>query len=376
MGKVAPVVTKYVIYAQFEANGIVERPDVIGAIFGQTEGLLGPDLDLRELQRSGRIGRIEVTLEYKGDKTIGRIVVPSSVDMAETALIAAALETIQRIGPASARVKVLKVEDVREEKRKYVVERAKQLLRQLIHSSLPDSHELTERLRQEVRAMELIEYGPEKLPAGPDIFESDEIIVVEGRADVINLLKHGFYNVIGMNGTKVPRTIIELSKKKTVTAFVDGDRGGDLILKELLEKADIDFVARAPEGKEVEELTRKEILKALRSKVPVETLKHERHKSFDPEIYNKLRSLYQRVKGKKKALILDNNFEILGEISVNEVQDVINEVNAKAVVMDGILDEKLAKVLEESDVQYVYCKGRKGDFKTKLEVFEEGRGEQ
>jgi len=35
--------------------------------------------------------------------------------------------------------------------------------------------------------------------------------------------------------------------------------------------ADIDFVARAPVGKEVEELTRKELIKCLRSKVPYET---------------------------------------------------------------------------------------------------------
>jgi DNA primase len=33
---------------------------------------------------------------------------------------------------------------------------------------------------------------------------------------------------------------------------------------------DIDFVVRAPDGKEVEELTRKDIIKALRAKVPIE----------------------------------------------------------------------------------------------------------
>ncbi len=371
MGKVAPVVTKYVIHAQFEANGIVEKPDVIGAIFGQTEGLLGPDLDLRELQRSGRIGRIEVTLEHRGDKTVGKITVPSSVDMAETALIAAALETIQRIGPSSARVRVIKVEDVREEKRKYVIERAKELLRQLIHSSLPDSNELTERLRQEVRTMELIEYGPEKLPAGPGIFDSDEIIIVEGRADVINLLRHGFYNVIGMNGTRVPNTIVELTKKKTAIAFVDGDRGGELILRELLEKADIDFIAKAPEGKEVEELTRKEILKALRSKMPVEAFKHEgRH--VDDEISRKLEKFYRRIEGRNKAIILDENLNVLGEIEVKELPSVLDEVNAYAVVMDGELDERLARIIEESDVQYVYCTRTRGSLNPRFVLITKG----
>ena len=62
---------------------------------------MGSDLELRELQRSGRIGRIEVNTEIKMGKTEGEIILPSSLDKEETVLVAAAMETIQRIGSAT-----------------------------------------------------------------------------------------------------------------------------------------------------------------------------------------------------------------------------------------------------------------------------------
>ncbi|WP_148882569.1 DNA primase DnaG [Thermococcus aciditolerans] len=285
--------TKYVIYAEFEASGIVERPDVVGAIFGQTEGLLGDDLDLRELQKTGRIGRIRVEVHTKAGKTYGTITVPSSLDRVETAILAAALETIDRVGPAEANIKVLRIEDVRATKRKYIIERAKEILEGLMEQEIPETQELTEEVKKAVRAKELIEYGPEKLPAGPHVPFSDSIIVVEGRADVLNLLKHGIKNAIAVEGTSVPETITKLSKERIVTAFTDGDRGGELILKELLQVADVDYVARAPEGKEVEELTKKEIVKSLRSKVPAEQV--------ITEIFYKGRNFYDVIKEKEKA---------------------------------------------------------------------------
>ncbi len=275
MGKISPVSAKYIIHSTIQIDGVVDRPDVIGAIFGQTEGLLGADLELRELQRSGRIGRIEVNSEIKGGKTAGTIIVPSSLDKAETAIVGAALEIIQRIGPCNAKLRVENIEDVRISKRLFVIERAKELLKNLTEGVLPDSQELTDEVMYSVRVMEVTEYGKDRLPAGPAIDESEEVIVVEGRADVLNLLKHGIKNSIALNGTSVPETIIELSRRKVVTAFVDGDRGGDLILKELAEVADIDFVTKAPDGKEVEEITKKEIHKAIRSWVAVEQVKME-----------------------------------------------------------------------------------------------------
>ncbi|WP_297519022.1 DNA primase DnaG [Thermococcus sp.] len=284
--------TKYVVYAEFEANGIVERPDVVGAIFGQTEGLLGDDLDLRELQKTGRIGRIRVEVHTKAGKTYGTITVPSSLDRVETAILAAALETIDRVGPAEAQIRVLRIEDVRATKRKYIIERAKEILEGLMDQEIPETQELTEEVKKAVRAKELIEYGPEKLPAGPHVPFSDSIIVVEGRADVLNLLKHGIKNAIAVEGTSIPETIIKLSKERIVTTFTDGDRGGELILKELLQVADVDYVARAPEGKEVEELTKKEIVKALRSKVPAEQV--------ITEIFYKGRNFYDVIREKER----------------------------------------------------------------------------
>ena len=275
MGKISQVSSKYVVHAIIETDGTVERPDVIGAIFGQTEGLLGADLELRELQRSGRIGRIEVTIDTKGGKSSGTIIIPSSLDKAETSIVGAALEVIQRIGPCNSKIKVNNIEDVRISKRKFVIERAKELLKQMTDKVLPDSQELADEVAYSVRVMEIQTYGKDKLPAGPAIEDSDDVIIVEGRADVLNLLKHGFKNAIAMNGTSVPETIIELSKKKTMTAFVDGDRGGDLNIKELLQVADIDFVTKAPDGKEVEEITNKEIHKSLRGRITSEQARLE-----------------------------------------------------------------------------------------------------
>ncbi len=270
MGKISPVSSKYIVHSTINIDGVVDRPDVIGAIFGQTEGLLGADLELREMQRSGRIGRIEVNVDTRSGKTQGEIIIPSSLDKAETAIVGAALEIIQRIGPCNAKIKVTNIEDVRISKRKFVIERAKELLKQLQDTTMPDSQELADEVASSVRVMEIVEYGKDRLPAGPAVDDSDEVIVVEGRADVLNLLKHGIKNSIAINGTSVPQTLIELSRRKELIAFVDGDRGGDLILKELLGVADIDFVTKAPDGKEVEEITKKEIHMALRSRITAE----------------------------------------------------------------------------------------------------------
>lgn len=262
---------KYLVYTDVEIDGLVEKPDVVGAIFGQTEGLLGDELDLRDLQKNGRIGRIEVDLQGKEGRTIGMIKIPSSLDMVETCIIAAALETVDRVGPCEARMKVTKVEDTRSVKRKVLLSRAKELLRNLVTTEIPESREISDMVRDEVKVAEITDYGPEKLPAGPGIHATHEIIIVEGRADVVNLLKNNITNAIAIQGAKVPPSLIELSKKKEVTVFLDGDRGGDIILNELIQGGiDIDYVARAPIGMEVEELTRKELIKCIRNKVPFE----------------------------------------------------------------------------------------------------------
>ncbi|MBI4896583.1 MAG: DNA primase [Candidatus Aenigmarchaeota archaeon] len=282
MSKMAQSFAKYVVYAKLDAKGVVEKPDVIGAIFGQTEGLLGADLDLRELQHTGRIGRIEVNVETVKGKSQAEIIIPSSLDASETALIAASLETIDKVGPCDAQILVSKVEDVRTQKRKFLIERAKELLRSVMDEGMPSSQKLSEVLKESVRTLEVSDFNG--LACGPDVLTSEEMIVVEGRADVINLLKHGIRNAIAIEGSKIPQAVVDLTKEKTTIAFLDGDRGGDLDLKRLLSIAEIDFVCRADAGEEVEDLTKKQIFKALREKVAVKQIGSEQVSSEKIEV--------------------------------------------------------------------------------------------
>lgn len=396
MGKISQVSSKYIIHSTIEIDGVVDRPDVIGAIFGQTEGLIGSELELRELQRSGRIGRIEVNVDTRSGKTQGSIVIPSSLDKAETSIIAASLEVIQRIGPCNAKIRVRKIEDVRISKRKYVVDRAKDLLKSMMDDVLPDSQEIADEVAYSVRVMEVREYGKDRLPAGPTIDESDDIIVVEGRADVLNLLKHGFKNVIAINGTSIPQTIIDLCKKKEVTAFVDGDRGGKLIIQELMSVAEIDFVTMAPDGKEVEEITKKEIHKGLRSRVAAEQVKLEittskennkssrlntvatrlqkpqqraperkarverqpiqRQKvSLSPEETSKFKQMLEDLVGTRGACLIDDKLNILGKVPLTELETAIKSLHGSvhAVVFDGIIERPIVQLAERSRVKFL-----------------------
>jgi len=234
---------------------------------------LGQDLDLREMQRTGRIGRIDVDISNENGKTSGKIFVPSSLDSSETALIAASLETIERIGPCTATMKVLSVKDVRVVKREFMLNRAKDILGRLVSEEIPNTTTLTDTIKESIRTAQIREF--EGLPAGPDVELSDEIIIVEGRADVLNLLKNGIKNAVAIEGATIPQSVIDITKEKPTTLFVDGDRGGDLIIKEMFQITDIDYISRAPPGKEVEELSKKEIFKALRERIPIEQFKIE-----------------------------------------------------------------------------------------------------
>ncbi len=268
--------TKYVIYATIKADGVVEQPDVVGAIFGQTEGLLGSDMDLRELQKSGRIGRIDVGITSNRGKSTGEMKIPSSLDRVDTSILAAALETIDRIGPCVAHVEIKTVEDVRTSKRQLVVDRAKEILQEMFDENTMESQEIAETVKKAVRVDDIVTVGG--LPAGPSLGESDAIIVVEGRADILKLLSCGIKNSITVEGTSVPKFVADLTRRKTVIAFTDGDRGGELIIKELLQVGEIDYIAHAPDGKGVEDLTQREVFKSLRNKISVnqylETMSH------------------------------------------------------------------------------------------------------
>jgi hypothetical protein len=261
---------KYLIHATFTADGVVERSDVVGAIFGQTEGLLGEELDLRELQQSSKVGRIDVEVDVTRGQTEGTITIASGLDRVATATLAASLETLTRIGPCQARCEVDDIEDVRAAKRRRVVERAKELLNSAFDDSVMSSDEILREVREHVRVEDVTEY--EGLPAGPRVADSDAIVVVEGRSDVLQMLKYGIKNAVAVEGTNVPEVVADLTAERTVTAFLDGDRGGDLILRELASVGDVDYVALAPEEKSVEDLAHHEVFEALRGKVPYATV--------------------------------------------------------------------------------------------------------
>ncbi len=371
--------TKYLIHAQINANGIVEKPDVVGAVFGQTEGLLSNDLDLRELQRTGRIGRIQVVLHSNSGRAKGEIVVPSSLDRIETAILAASLETIDRVGPCEAKIKVLKVEDVRAVKRQQVMNRAKEIYNGMMETVSPESIKMIEEIRESMRVNEISEYGEDKLPAGPNVHTSDAIIVVEGRSDVLNLLKYGIRNTVAVEGVNIPPDVAELTKHRTVTAFVDGDHGGQLILKELIQVGDIDYVTQAPRGKEVEDLEKDEVMIALRNKIPLEQMtnsspyKGDRRnrtnnrqnntrptrktenitKPKKPSRINTMKNMLMKLSGTGKSEILDESLNVIKEISVENLYDELkqNDPNAKTIIFDGVVSQRLADISASKGIE-------------------------
>ena len=366
--------TKYVVRAKIEVDGVVEKSDVVGAIFGQTEGLLGEELDIRELQKTGRIGRIQVTIDSKGGKSTGIITIPSSLDKIETAILTAALETVDRVGPCLAHVSMAKIEDVRDEKRKNIINRATQILRAWEDDVIPESQRISEEVIKAARLGVIIKYGKDQLPAGPEINESETIIIVEGRADVLNLLKHGFRNVIAVEGTSIPETIVTLSRKKTAIAFVDGDRGGELVLKELLQLTEIDYVARAPPNREVEELSRKEIIKELRNKIPIEQYleghdkprmevksvkkppkeARTKKKKPTPKIPEPLIESAEKITETSEAVLFGEELNSIDSMPVSELTNNLQSIDGVyAIVFDGVITQRLSDIASEKNVKYL-----------------------
>ncbi|PJE81693.1 hypothetical protein COU58_01245 [Candidatus Pacearchaeota archaeon CG10_big_fil_rev_8_21_14_0_10_32_42] len=385
MAKVSPVSIKYMIHATLNAEGSLEKPDVIGALFGQTEGLLGADLEMRELQKEGKIGRIEVDLEKQEKRTIGVIKIPTALDQSETTLIAAAIETIERVGPCDAQIEIDKIEDVRGNKRDYILERAKKLMMGIEGST--DSRDISNIIKDSTKIAGVKEYGNNKLAHGGDL-ENRELIVVEGRADVINLIRAGIHNVIGMNGTKLPDEIRELGKEKEITLFVDGDRGGKLIAQNVCENANVKYIASAPDGKEVEELTSKEILMNLRKRVPARDFfsafdrnaRFQNHSSnvraeiveekieLTAENKEKLKEISKNLEGSGKAVLLDRNLKELKNVSHKSVSASLKrEKGAVIIVTDGSATGTMLKSAEESGIQIVVAKNfQTTDTKIKL----------
>ncbi|MEM2078948.1 MAG: DNA primase DnaG [Thermosphaera sp.] len=391
--------SKYLIKARIEIDGVVEKHDIVGAIFGQTEGLLGDQFDLRQLQDKGRIGRIQVNTKIQGSKTLGEILIPSNLDRVETALLAALIESVDKVGPYDASLRIVDIVDLRLEKIKKIMERAEEILRKWSKEKAPDVREIIKSIQEMLRAPEPVSYGPEELPAGPDVDKSDTLILVEGRADVINLLRYGINNVIAIGGArKVPETLKKLAETKKIVLFVDGDHGGDLILKEVLRNLKVDSIARAPAGREVEELTGREVEEALSKsvsvfdylnnlakqgskeaqhllqvqqklhKLPAEAKPVEAREEAPPQppppvekeevivlpgrIAEEVKALY----GTLEAVIYDQNWNPLKRIPAREIFNEIDSAqpgSIHGVLVDGVITQRLVSAAAEKNVKVV-----------------------
>ena len=349
-------IVKYLVRLRFEVDGVVERADVIGAIFGQTEGLFGPEMNLNELQKSWKVGRIEINLESKNDKTKGEVIVPMSTDIGTAALIAAAVESVDKVGPCSARFKLGAIEDVRATKRKQIVDRAKLIVRDWSSKTSSEGENVLKDVTESTKRARVINFGLENLPAGPGVYSSDLVYLVEGRADVVLFLRAGIENVVALEGTSVPDSIIELGKKKRLIAVLDGDRGGDLIEKELAQVVRVEKVIRAPTGKEVEDLTPIDVINMLkaekleiaptgsRKEAQAELAPERVQEEPDEPIVVKARELYPNLNGTLEAVLLDQGLQEVGRFPISElVQKMEGSNGAQFLVFDGIVTQRLVE---------------------------------
>ena len=369
MGSSQAFTIKYVIRTKFEIEGVVEKPDVIGAVFGQTEGLFSPELDLRELQKSGRIGRIEIELHSKQDKTTGKITIPTSLDRVSTALIAASIESINRVGPCAAKVTLENVEDVREARRKVIIDRAKEILHKWTIESMPSVDEVFKEVAETLKVAKVEKYGSEELSAGPEVNSAKDLIIVEGRADVINLMRCGIYNVIAVEGAKIPETIKKLCKEKEATAFLDGDRGGDLILKELQQVANLKYVTRASRGKEVEELNCREIFEALKSKRLLEELSKPRREKRKVEVSKEIVQKIKELEGTLEAVLLNEKMEQIERLPVSQLAEKLQQIEGvDTIIFDGVITQRIVDVGNAKNIKNIIAARISEAVKTPLNV--------
>ena len=324
-------IVKYHVKLSFEVDGLVERADIIGAIFGQTEGLLGPEMNLNELQRVSKVGRIEVNTFSNENTTKGDALLPMSTDIDTCALIAAGIESIDKVGPFDCAFKLEAIDDVRAAKKDDIVKRAKEIKQKWATKTVSEGESMLNDVHQGDTG-KLSTYGPSKLTCSSGVFDSKWVILVEGRADVINLLRSGYDNVLAIEGAKIDESIKELcNSKDSVVAFLDGDRAGGFILKELKSVVTLDYELQADSGVEVEELTPQrvdEILRPIADEIkngkPEPTLKSEDDKPISDlasKIFPNLNETLEAValdESKNEILLESNllNFRILAAVIV------------------------------------------------------------
>ena len=377
-------IVKYHVKLKFEVDGIVEKADIIGAIFGQTEGLLGPEMNLNELQKVSKVGRIEVNADTKSNTTKGDALLPMSTDISTAALISAAIESIDKVGPFQGKFLLVGIDDIRAIKKKVIVDRAKKIIQEWATKTISEGEEMLRDVYDASKPGKLTTFGKAQLACGTGVFDSPYIILVEGRADVINLLRAGFDNSIAIEGAKIDETIVNLTSGKKVIAFLDGDRAADLILKELQGLVKIDKVLRAPAGKEVEECTPLEISEILKEIVQPTVQQYDvpiqHHKSIkksknndsdnlayqdstfnngkktedDPQITIAIKEVYPQINETLEAMLLDNSMHVLLKIPVSEIIKRLDSLEgARFLVMDGIITQRLIDAAYKAGIEYV-----------------------
>ena len=350
-------IVKYHVKLSYEVDGLVERADIIGAIFGQTEGLLGPEMNLNELQRVSKVGRIEVNAKSTSNTTVGDALIPMSTDIDTCALIAAGIESIDKVGPFDCKFKLEAIDDVRAAKKEDIVRRAKEIKQKWATKTVSEGESMLNDVHQG-DAGKLATYGPSKLTCSSGVFDSNWVILVEGRADVINLLRAGYDNALAIEGAKIDESIKELcNSKDTVVAFIDGDRAGGFILKELKSVVTLDYELRADADTEVEELTPQRIDEILR---PVaEEIKHGKPapalKSEDDKPVAELAAtVFPNLNETLEAVALDSDKNEIFKVPISEVVSKLSSQSGiKYLLLDGIITQRLLEGAKNAGVECV-----------------------
>ena len=350
-------IVKYHVKLSYEVDGLVERADIIGAIFGQTEGLLGPEMNLNELQRVSKVGRIEVIAKSTSNTTNGNAVIPMSTDIDTCALIAAGIESIDKVGPFDCKFTLDAIDDVRAAKKDDIVKRAKEIKQKWATKTVSEGETMLNDVHQGDSG-KLSTYGPSKLTCSSGVFNSKWIILVEGRADVINLLRAGYDNVLAIEGAKIDESIKELcSEKDTVVAFIDGDRAGGFILKELKSVVTLDYELQADTGVEVEELTPQrlsEILQPIADEIkngkPTPELKSEDDKSI-ADVASKI---FPNLNETLEAVALDSDQNEIFKVPISEVVSKLSSQSGiKYLLLDGIITKRLLEGAKNAGIECV-----------------------
>ena len=338
-------IVKYHVKLSFDVDGLVERADIIGAIFGQTEGLLGPEMNLNELQRVSKVGRIEVTTTSTENTTNGNVLLPMSTDVDTCALISAAIESIDKVGPFDCSFKLDAIDDVRASKKEDIVRRAKEIKQKWSTKSVSEGDTMLKDVHESI-AGKVTTYGPNKLPCSTGVFDSPWIILVEGRADILNLLRAGFDNALAINGATIDESIKELCKsKKKIVAFLDGDRAGGMILQELKSVVNVDIELRADSGIEVEELTPQRVADILKD-TNIEMKKlgtgSPTISEDDKSLATVISKIYPDLNETLESVALDDNDNQLFKIPISElVNKLSTQTGVKCLILDGIITQRL-----------------------------------